>query len=202
MHLLLNTLRKLDCYRLQLSDISGTEIGRAVATVADHHPRAVGRCECQLPAGMRRKRRGWTAATRATHALPHLASPGVLQEVSKLASALLHKWQAQFDAALFSCMEYDTAAAAAAPEGDPSDFKLQAPPPPPPPPPEAPTRVQPSRKDRATRFREEADYLDGSDFEGISESESEAPSDDDDWQPGQRRRASGSAALNSKKARQ
>jgi hypothetical protein len=50
--------------------------------------------------------------------------------------------------------------------------------------------------------QEEADYLDGSDFEGISESESEAPSDDDDWQPGQRRRASGSAALNSKKARQ
>ena len=41
MHLLLNTLRKLDCYRLQLSDISGTDIGRAVATVAVLHPRLV-----------------------------------------------------------------------------------------------------------------------------------------------------------------
>lgn len=32
---------QLDCYRLQLSDLSATEIGRAAATVAAHHPRPV-----------------------------------------------------------------------------------------------------------------------------------------------------------------
>lgn len=41
MHLLLNVLRKLDCYSLQLSDMSRTDIGRAVATVAACHPRPV-----------------------------------------------------------------------------------------------------------------------------------------------------------------
>ena len=40
-YLLLNTLRKLDCYRLELSEISATEIGRAAATVAAQHPRLV-----------------------------------------------------------------------------------------------------------------------------------------------------------------
>ena len=49
MHLLLNTLRKLDCYRLQLSDLSGTEIGRAAATLAAHHPRQVRTGLCMLP---------------------------------------------------------------------------------------------------------------------------------------------------------
>ena len=45
---LLNTLRKLDCYRLQLSDLSGTEIGRAAATLAAHHPRQVRTGLCVL----------------------------------------------------------------------------------------------------------------------------------------------------------
>jgi hypothetical protein len=48
MHLLLNTLRKLDCYRLQLTDLSGTEIGRAAATLAAHHPRQATIGPCML----------------------------------------------------------------------------------------------------------------------------------------------------------
>jgi hypothetical protein len=162
--------------------------------------------------------------------------------VTKLASALLHKWQAQFDAALFSQLDYNAEAAAAAPEGDPAEFQLVAPPPPPPPPPpEAPpqpTRVQPPRRDRAARAKvglqtcsqkvlvrrlsadlqvsalapatpelatssnvpllsccvppawQEVEEFLGSDFEGISDSDSDAAADeDDDWQPGKRRKA-------------
>jgi hypothetical protein len=45
-------------------------------------------------------------------------------------------------------------------------------------------------------LQEEDDFLEGSDFEGISESESEADSEaDDDWRPaGSRRKSGGSAA--------
>lgn len=48
MQLLLNTLRKLDCYRLQPSDVSSSEIGRACATLAAYHPREV-RQACWAP---------------------------------------------------------------------------------------------------------------------------------------------------------
>ncbi len=42
-------------------------------------------------------------------------------------------------------------------------------------------------------MQEEDDFLDGSDFEGISDSESEGDSGDDDWQPAGSRRKSGSS---------
>ena len=40
------------------------------------------------------------------------------QEVRRLASALVDKWRASFDAELFAELPYDAAAAAEAPEGD------------------------------------------------------------------------------------
>lgn len=42
-------------------------------------------------------------------------------------------------------------------------------------------------------MQEEDDFLDGSEFEGISESESEGDSGDDDWQPAGSRRKSDSS---------
>jgi hypothetical protein len=88
-------------------------------------------------------------------AYPFLYPPTRVQEVARLAGALVDKWRVQGDGQLFSQLEYDAEAAAVAPEGDPEDFKLVAPPPPAPeePPPEQPTRVQPPRKDRATRVK-------------------------------------------------
>ncbi|PRW59151.1 putative mediator of RNA polymerase II transcription subunit 26c isoform B [Chlorella sorokiniana] len=129
-HKLLHVLRKLDCYRLQLADLSSTHIGRAAATLAVHHPR---------------------------------------EEVRRLAGALVDKWRASFDAELFAELPYDAAAAAEAPEGDASEFQVVAPPPPPPPPAAQPTRVQPARKERAQRIKEEEAYLEGSDVDAISE---------------------------------
>jgi len=41
-----------------------------------------------------------------------------VQEVRRLASALVDKWRASFDAELFAELPYDAAAAADAPEGD------------------------------------------------------------------------------------
>ena len=40
-YLLLNTLRKLDCYKLETRDLLNTEIGSAAATVAARHPKPV-----------------------------------------------------------------------------------------------------------------------------------------------------------------
>jgi hypothetical protein len=90
-----------------------------------------------------------------THPAPVPDLNTCLQEVARLAGALVDKWRVQGDGQLFSQLEYDAEAAAAAPEGDPEEFKLVAPPPPAPeePPPEQPTRVQPPRKDRATRVK-------------------------------------------------
>lgn len=113
-HKLLHVLRKLDCYRLQLADLSSTHIGQSAATLAVHHPR---------------------------------------EEVRRLASALVDKWRASFDAELFAELPYDAAAAAEAPEGDAAEFQVVAPPPPPPPPAAEPTRVQPPRKERAQRIK-------------------------------------------------
>lgn len=36
---LLTTLRKLDCYRLEVADLVSTDVGTAVATLATHHPK-------------------------------------------------------------------------------------------------------------------------------------------------------------------
>ena len=70
MHKLLHVLRKLDCYRLQLVDLSSTHIGRAAATLAVHHPREVGAGRWALRrAGMRLAAR-WGAVPAGLPARP------------------------------------------------------------------------------------------------------------------------------------
>lgn len=50
-HKLLHVLRKLDCYRLQLADLSSTHIGQAAATLAVNHPREVRARACSMGMG-------------------------------------------------------------------------------------------------------------------------------------------------------